>query len=111
MSTRTSIELLLAAALLLVACGGSNKGPGAGSAGSGEPQITDIERYLPLESDTVSAFATTTENTADKGVLMMHIERPRPNLAVLTVGGKSQRLDILPEGIRVAEGGWLLKAP
>lgn len=79
--------------------------------GPTKPAITDVERYMPLKADTVYAFETLIENSGEKGVLMMHVERPRANQAVLTVGGKAQRLEIEKQGIRLANGGWLLKAP
>jgi hypothetical protein len=70
-----------------------------------------VQRFLPYESDTVSAFETYSENAGDKGVLMMQISRPRADSVELDVGGKIQRLTIVPEGIQLATGGWLLKAP
>ena len=73
--------------------------------------ITDVERYMPLKADTVYAFETSIENSGEKGVLMMHVDRPRANQAVLVVGGKAQRLEIEKQGIRLSNGGWLLKAP
>lgn len=110
MRTRTSLELA-AAASLAWACGGGPVARNDSKLGPTKPAITDVERYMPLKADTVYAFETLIENSGEKGVLMMHVERPRPNQAVLTVGGKAQRLDLEKQGIRLANGGWLLKAP
>ena len=121
MRTRTRTEARVAAllltalgggsALLLTACGGgSAQKPGA-TGDDAQPVISDVQRYLPLTANTVFAFITEVENTGEKGVLMMSIDRPRPEHAVLMVGGKAQRLEIVPEGVRLATGGWLLKAP
>lgn len=101
----------MAAALVGAGCGGGPPAQNQSKLGATKPAITDVERYMPLKADTVYAFETLIENSGEKGVLMMHVERPRPNQAVLTVGGKAQRLDLDPQGIRLANGGWLLKAP
>lgn len=66
---------------------------------------------MPLAHGTVFAFVTEIEGSSEPGVLMMRVERPTASTAVLTVGGKGQRLELVPEGIRLASGGWLLKAP
>lgn len=108
MRMRTNIEL--AAALVALGCGGPAAQNGS-KLGPTEPAVTDIERYMPLKPDTVYAFETSIENSGEKGVLMMHVDRPRANQAVLVVGGKSQRLEIEKQGIRLTTGGWLLKAP
>lgn len=70
-----------------------------------------MEQFLPFEANTVSAFETSSEDSPEKGVLMMQISRPRPDAVELDVGGKIQRLTIVPEGAQVATGGWLLKTP
>jgi hypothetical protein len=113
MRTRTSPDLAVAVAaacLCSVACGGGSP-PRDAESGPTKLAITDVERFMPLEDDTVYAFETLTENTGEKGVLMMQVARPRANQAVLTVGGKAQRLDIDAQGVRLANGGWLLKGP
>ncbi|MBK7581304.1 MAG: hypothetical protein IPI67_13950 [Myxococcales bacterium] len=97
--------------LLFTACGGAPAAQNNSKLGPTKPVITDVERFMPLTADTVYAFETSIENTGEKGVLMMHVDRPRPNQAVLTVGGRAQRLEIAPQGIRLENGGWLLKAP
>ncbi len=100
----------LLAALSTAACGGQSATPNAENPEPGV-QITDVQRFLPFEEDSVSAFETFSENTGEKGVLMMHISRPRPDSVELSVGGKVQRLSIVREGVQLATGGWLLKAP
>lgn len=107
MRTLIGLELLI----LLAGCGGGPAAQNESKLGPTKPSITDVERYMPLKADTVYAFETMTENSGEKGVLMMHVDRPRPNQAVLTVGGKAQRLELEPQGIRLSTGGWLLKAP
>jgi hypothetical protein len=101
----------LLALLLACGCGGSAGNREASSGAGGGTAISDVQRYLPLKHDTVYAFETSSENTGEKGVLMMSVERPAAGLAVLSVGGKAQRLEIVKAGIRIAAGGWLLKAP
>ena len=108
MPIRTIFELGLL--LAVVGCGGA-AAQNDSKLGPTEPVITDVERYMPLKADTVYAFETSIENSGEKGVLMMHVDRPRANQAVLVVGGKAQRLEIEKQGIRLSNGGWLLKAP
>lgn len=89
-------------------------GPTQSTASAKQPErarITDVEQFLPFEPDTVSAFETSSENSGEKGVFMMQISRPRADAVELDIGGKVQRLTIVPEGAQLATGGWLLKAP
>jgi hypothetical protein len=111
MRTVIGTESLLGAALLVAACGGGGAQQGPGPASGKAPVISDVQRYMPLEANTVYAFQTEIENSGEHGALMMHVDRPGPGAATLTVGGKAQRLSIVPEGIRLETGGWLLKAP
>jgi hypothetical protein len=104
-----SHTLGVALALLVGACA-----PAQTEAPPKQPErvlITDVERFLPFEPNTVSAFETSTENSGEKGVLMMQVSRPRPDAVELDVGGKIQRLTIVAEGAQLTTGGWLLKAP
>lgn len=70
-----------------------------------------VADYLPLLDKTVMSFETETEGSADRGLLIMQVRRPRPNLVELAIGGKVRRLDLLKEGVKIVEGGWLLKTP
>jgi len=103
--------LVASSCLGALACGGAPAAQNGSKLGPTQPAITDVERYMPLKGDTVYAFETQIENSGEKGVLMMHVDRPRADQAVLTVGGKAQRLEIAKQGIRIDNGGWLLKAP
>lgn len=111
MRTPNTDRAWIAAALLALGCGGGGASPGAATATGPTQVISDVQRFMPLAPNTVYAFATEVENTGEHGVLMMQVDRPNDTSAVLTVGGKAQRLELLPEGIRLATGGWLLKAP
>ncbi len=101
------IEWLLA--LLAVACGGT--APAASPSGTAAPNPDEVSRYLPLDDDTVLAFETRIESTGEKGVLMLQVRRPVGNIVELGVGGRVQRLEVLPHAIRNLDGGFLLKAP
>lgn len=97
-----------ALALLAVACG--SPAPAAPSA-KPVPAPDEVSRYLPLEDDTVLAFETRVESTGEKGVLMLQVRRPYGNIVELGVGGRVQRLEVMPHAIRNLDGGFLLKAP
>jgi hypothetical protein len=109
MPTFTS-ELVVALGLGAIACGGA-AAPGPNGAPVTQPKITDVERFMPLVAGTVYSYETSAEGSPERGILVVAVDRPRDGLATLTVGGKVQRLEIVPEGIRLATGGWLLKAP
>jgi hypothetical protein len=70
-----------------------------------------VESYLPLMDQTALSFETEVEGSAERGLLVMQIHRPRPTVVELKIGGKIHRLDLVKEGVRVVEGGWLLKLP
>jgi hypothetical protein len=70
-----------------------------------------VSEWLPLENDSVLEFDTSVEGTGEKGRLVMQVHRPRANHVELGVAGKMRRLEITPEGVSIATGGWLLKQP
>ncbi|MGC4091773.1 MAG: hypothetical protein QM756_28600 [Polyangiaceae bacterium] len=70
-----------------------------------------VARYLPLLDATVLAFDSLAEQSGDKGLLVLEIRRPRPNMAELSVAGRVRRLEIDDSGVRHATGGYLLKPP
>jgi hypothetical protein len=57
------------------------------------------------------SFETELEGSADRGLLIMQVTRPRPTVVELNIGGKVRRLDLTNEGVKIVEGGWLLKKP
>ena len=102
-------------ALALGACGGAASpapAPHAEPAGS-KPAgpAHSVERYFPLQHDAVFKFETRDESTGERGVLVMRVHRPSAELAGLDIGGKKRRLTVQSDGIRQAEGGYLLKLP
>ncbi len=56
-------------------------------------------------------FDTSVEGSAEKGRLVMQVQRPHVNHVELGVAGKIRRLEITPDGVSIATGGWLLKLP
>jgi len=96
---------------LLVAVGGCavapEKAPVAPAA-----QLTDLGRYLPLQNNTVFSYETYIEDTNEHGVAVFEISRPRPELAELRVAGQVRRRYYFEaNGVRSAQGGYLLKSP
>jgi hypothetical protein len=94
--------------LLAVACGGSQPAPAAPKKAAA---TTEVERYLPLEHDTVLSFATFSEQSPEQGLLVIEISRPRPDMVELKVAGRIQRLLLEADGVKSADGGYLLKTP
>jgi len=101
---------LVLAAVTLVACGGAPPPETAVATKGGDFQ-TELERYLPLEDGTVYSYDTASEDRSDKGLLIVQIFRPRKGRADLRMGGRTERLELRPDGIAYLEGGYLLKGP
>ena len=102
---------LIAIAAQCIACGGSSTKNGPIK--SSEPKTADfgVESYLPLIRDTVLSFETEREGSSERGLLVMQIRRPRADMAELHIGNKIHRLDLVKDGVRYAEGGYVLKLP
>jgi hypothetical protein len=81
------------------------------TAPSAPAATTDVSRYMPLTNDTVYAYETSSEDSSERGVLMLRVRRPRENMAELGSGSRVQRLELGTDGIRHATGGHLLKTP
>lgn len=103
----TSPAVLLVTALL-ASCGAA---PPAAPESQAAGPTSELSRYLPLEHDTVLAFDTNIEESGETGVLMLRVARKSGNLVELGVGGRVQRLELMPGAIRNLDGGFLLKAP
>jgi hypothetical protein len=101
---------LVLAAFTLAACGGAPPAETAVAAKGGDFQ-TELERYLPLQDGTVYSYDTASEDRHDKGLLIVQISRPRKGRADLRMGGRTERLELRPDGIAYLEGGYLLKGP
>jgi hypothetical protein len=101
---------LLVPAAVAIGCGGSSAAGPTAPAPSAEI-ATPVGRFMPLEGGTVYSYKTTVENTGEHGLLVMRIERPRAEMAELVVGGRKQRIEIAPDGLRLATGGYVLKVP
>lgn len=97
----------LAVALVAAACGGA-PAPAAPPAAT---KHTGMERYLPLDDDTVYSYETYSEASGERGVLVLRVRRPRPDMAELDVAGRVQRLYVNEGGLELATGGHLLRAP
>ncbi|HEY5960759.1 MAG TPA: hypothetical protein VIV60_29595 [Polyangiaceae bacterium] len=110
-ATITSIVSAIGLAMgSLTACGGS----AANRVADATPSAIayhGVSVYLPLDDNTVMSFETETEGSAERGLLVMQVHRPRAKVVELNVGGKIRRLDLTDVGVRIVESGWLLKQP
>jgi hypothetical protein len=71
----------------------------------------DLGRYLPLEDGTVYAYETSTVPETERGLLVLEVRRPRPDVAELVVAGRARRLSIANGAIAHQTGGFLLREP
>jgi len=95
---------------LAVGCGGSQATQTAADP-SDAVAVGPVDRFLPFRAGTVLAYESEDENTGQRGVVMLRVSRPRPDRVELNDGGQVQRLDVDPNGISHATGGYLLKTP
>jgi len=76
-----------------------------------ENAVSDAERFLPLHADTVFSYSTWVPENSEPELLILQVERPSPNHANLRSGGSVKRLELVPDGIRLVTGGYLLQLP
>jgi len=69
-----------------------------------------LSELLPLKDRTVSSFETSSD-LGDKGLLVLEIFRPRPEVAELRIAGRTQRLRVEATKVSHAAGGVLLEEP
>lgn len=89
--------------------------------GCGQPQaeapppsapavVGGVASYMPLQEGYIYQYDVETD-VGETGRMMIAVSRPRPGLVELEIAGKVQRLEISPDAVRYATGGYLLKAP
>lgn len=97
--------------VLLVAlpnCGGEPEAKSPdGSIGG---PVTDVQRLMPLEHNTVFSYATTDES-GQTGIWVVEVSRPRTTMAELKVAGRVTRRYIGADGVQVSGGGYVLRSP
>jgi hypothetical protein len=97
--------------LLLAALTGCGSEPQAKSPdGSVGGPVTDVQRLMPLEHNTVFAYATTDE-AGTTGIYVIEVGRPRSTMAELKVAGNVMRRYISADGIQAPGGGYVLRVP
>lgn len=106
-----SIREIGLSVVLLAALSGCGGEPEAKSPdGSVGGPVTDVQRLMPLEHNTVFSYVTTTED-GTTGIYVIEVGRPRATMAELKVAGKVVRRYISADGIQAAGGGYVLRAP
>jgi hypothetical protein len=94
--------------LALPCCGGEQQAKSPdGSIGG---PVTDVQRLLPLEHNTVFSYATTDE-AGTTGIYVIEVGRPRATMAELKVAGNIFRRYISADGIQAPGGGYVLRSP
>jgi hypothetical protein len=83
----------------------------APAAAPAESAHSEAEHFLPLRADTVFSYKTWVAGSSEPELLILQVERPSPNHANLRSGGSVKRLELVPDGIRLVTGGYLLKLP
>jgi hypothetical protein len=94
--------------LVLSGCGGEQQAKSPdGSIGG---PVTDVQRLLPLEHNTVFSYVTTDE-AGQTGIYVIEVMRPRATMAELKVAGNVFRRYISADGIQAPGGGFVLRSP
>jgi hypothetical protein len=75
------------------------------------PPSSGVLRYMPLQDGTVFSYETSTQPSGEKGLLVLEVRRPRPELAELVVAGRVRRLEVTEAALAHVTGGFLLKEP
>jgi len=75
------------------------------------PAAYGVKRYLPLEDATVYSYQVQSDQSAAPGLMVVQVRRIDATHAELRIAGRARRLELTPQGARLDEGGWLLKAP
>jgi hypothetical protein len=100
------LSLVLVSALS--GCGGKDEAKSPdGSIGG---PVTDVQRLMPLEHNTVFSYATTAQD-GTTGIYVIEVARPRTTMAELKIAGKVMRRYISADGIQVPGGGYVLRSP
>ena len=100
----------LSVGLLAALSGCGSKEEAKSPDGSIGGPVTDVQRLMPLEHDTVFSYATTAHD-GTTGIYVIEVSRPRSTMAELKIAGKTMRRYITAEGIQVPGGGYVLKSP
>ncbi len=74
-------------------------------------RVGELFVYAPLEAGTVLAYRTSSEGSGERGLIVWRVRRPREGLIELDDGGHVERLEVEPNALRHATGGYWLKAP
>jgi hypothetical protein len=108
-SLRCPYTALLAALMASTACA---SGPAGQPVAASAAPVTDLSRLIPLTDNTVFSYETYIEETNEHGLAVFEIQRPRPELAELSVAGQvRKRYYFEAGGVRSGRGGYLLKLP
>lgn len=103
------LRCAVAASLVASSCAGPTTPAPAtqGSAAGGD----ELARLLPLTDGTVFSYATRTDSSSETGLLVIEVRRLSGSLVQLKSGARTQLLQLVPDGVRHAAGGFLLKRP
>lgn len=74
------------------------------------PDLNDVSAFAPFTDGTVLSYDTESDR-AGRGVIVLQVRRPRPELVELDDGGHVERIYVSEQGLRYATGGHWLKAP
>ena len=109
---RAAFALFGLIGLLPVACAES-PAPRASTPPSfdGASASSEAERYLPLRADTVFSYSAWLPESTEPTLLILQVERPSANHANLRSGASVKHLELVPDGVRLVTGGYLLKLP
>jgi len=104
------VALCLAVLASAVACASTNRNAAPDTIYLGPHDVSEAQLYMPLENGTVYSYDTRTQS-GEHGVMTIQVLHATRGQVDVAVGGRTERLISLVDGIRLAEGGYYLKSP
>lgn len=87
-----------------------SRGARAPAAPTATPNPGEVTPFAPFVDGTVLSYDTESDRTG-RGIIVLQVRRPHPDLVELDDGGHVERLYVDDAGLRYATGGYWLKAP
>ncbi|MBN2191613.1 MAG: hypothetical protein JW751_02255 [Polyangiaceae bacterium] len=102
---------LTAAVVLACSVGCRGAEPPAATAPAPPAAPAEYAPYAPLADGNVLSYVTESDQSSERGLVVLQVRRPHSGLVELDDGGHVERLYLEPDGLRYAAGGHWLKLP
>jgi hypothetical protein len=104
-------HVLGASAAVLLACGAPPSADTPASMPAPGAPASGVAALLPLPDGYVIRFRVWLAGAANPEQVIFQVERTGPTHVLLRTGSSVQRLELVPDGVRLVTGGYLLREP